>query len=374
MALEDLITAVRASDPQPLTGQAGAVLFVCTTTDRPPASATARHLHGARRRLGATATVHREPEDRWLAALSLQRPHCVVSTRAGAQQFYVADGEGQERTRDHDRWRRRAGAHRRVTRRAHGRVRVRRESALQRRSVQRPHARLGGEGSREGARADAPAVSPLERVVGVGAPSRVRRRRREWRDTRPHARRLRFAPALLRGWRDRLLSGFAPARLRVEARRQGRGDVDDEPRRLDRSSFRRRGDEADAEPGRRHDRRCTLRTDVRSSCAPSDAPASRQTAGISRRTIERPERSAPCSHRPTCRWTTSSSPPTERRSGSPRCARAREPLHGAGCRRHTEAGGSGRSGRRLPARRRLHPVREIVARRTARSVSSGRRR
>ena len=42
--------------------------------------------------------------------------------------------------------------------------------------------------------------------------------------------------------------------------------------------------------------------------------------------------------------------------------------------RHAEAGRPGRSGRRVPAGRRLRPVREIVARRTARSVSSGRRR
>ena len=90
-------------------------------------------------------------------------------------------------------------------------------------------------------------------MVGAGAASRVRHRCRERRHARSHARRLRFAAAFLRGWRDRVLPGFAPARLRLQARWQGLGDVDDESRRLDRARLRRRGEEADAEPGGGHD-------------------------------------------------------------------------------------------------------------------------
>ena len=90
-------------------------------------------------------------------------------------------------------------------------------------------------------------------MVGDGAASRVRHRRRERRHARSHAGRLRFAAALLRGRRHRVLTGFARARVRVQARRQGFRDVDDESRRVDRSRLRRRGEEADVEPGGGHD-------------------------------------------------------------------------------------------------------------------------
>ena len=118
------------------------------------------------------------------------------------------------------------------------------------------------------------------------------------------------------------------------------------------------------------------RTASRSSCAPSDAPASRPTAGISTRTIERPERSARCSHRPTCRWTTSSSRPTESTIWFTAAREGTGNLYTVPAAGGTpKLVGSGRSGRRFQPADGFALFAKIVARRTARSVSaSGRRR
>ena len=102
MALEDLITAVRVERPAAVTGRAARAL---RAHDHRPRlrQAQRRHLDGAGRRLGAAATVHRRPEERRLAALSLQRPHRVRLDARWRAAALRRRWRGQERASHHDR-------------------------------------------------------------------------------------------------------------------------------------------------------------------------------------------------------------------------------------------------------------------------------
>jgi dipeptidyl aminopeptidase/acylaminoacyl peptidase len=176
-----------------------------------------------------------------------------MSTRDGAPQLYVADGEGGtcEPSRSSA-----PACSRRSSVSPDGRMVAFVSDAFPRCADDACNARV-----RDSIEKDAVKVHTLGRLPyrhwsewwGDGAASRVRHRRRERRHARSHARRLRLAAALLRGRRHRVLTGFARARVRVQARRKGFRDVDDESRRVERSRLGGTRQEADVESGGGHD-------------------------------------------------------------------------------------------------------------------------
>ena len=248
MTIEDLITAVRVSDPQ-LSPDGASVLFVRTTTDGKsgkrnadiwmvPAdgSGTPKALIGGD---ASDSTPRYSPDGKRIA---------FISSRDGSPQVYVADANG--------------GGGKKVTNLSMG---------------AQPPLVFSGDGNhvafvsdvypdcadeacnkQKSEEADKNPVKmhrltrllypPLGRVAREHPPSRLRCGRRGRQDRRRDARRLRFASGAAGGRGDRVLSRRRRDRVRVEPRGSRQGGVDDEPRRVGGAGVRRTGEEDHVEP------------------------------------------------------------------------------------------------------------------------------
>ena len=304
MTIDDLIGAVRVTDPQ-LSPDGGRVAFVRTTTDLKSGQAQRGHL-------GRAADGSAAPKELIGGETSETSPRfspdgrrlAFLSTRDGGSQVYIAEADGTNVEEADGARDGRAASARVLRRRIEDRVRVGRLPRMPRRGVQRAEERGGREEPGQGPPADAAALPALGRMAREHPSPRVRGGRRRAgaaEADRRHARRLRFAAGATGRRRDRVRSGRPRDRVRLEPRRRRSRGVDDESRRVDRAgrrAARRRRSRATPRPTCS---RCFHRTAARCSCARSGVRASRPIDGTWTCTIDRAARSARCSRRPTSR-------------------------------------------------------------------------